>query len=62
MSEEKYAVYETNERLVADNMDLEDALLLCKAMMREYHYDPVMSVTIVRYEHGEDGDNDDAID
>ena len=56
MSEEKYAVYETNERLVADNMDLEDALLLCKAMMREYHYDPVMSVTIVRYEAGEEGD------
>ena len=56
MPEHKYAVFETNERLIADNMDLEDALLLCKAIMQEYYADPSLSVSIVRHEVGEDGD------
>lgn len=56
MPEQKYAVFETNERLIADNMDLEDALLLCKAIMQEYYADPSLSVSIVRHRIREDGD------
>jgi len=58
MPEQKYAVFETNERLIADNMDLEDALLLCKAIMEMYYSDPNLSISIVRHEVGEDGDGD----
>jgi hypothetical protein len=58
MPEQKYAVFETNERLIADNMDLVDALLLCKAIMQEYYADTSLSVSIVRHEVGEDGDGE----
>lgn len=54
MPEQKYAVFETGEHLIADNMDLEDALLLCKAIMQEYYADPSLSISIARHEVGGD--------
>ncbi len=48
MPEHKFSVYETNQRCIAENMDLEDALLLIKALMNEYYADPGMSFTIER--------------
>lgn len=48
MTEYTYAVFETNQRMVATEMSLEDALLLCKALMQEYYNDPMLNLTIVR--------------
>ena len=57
MPEHKFAVYETNQRCIAENMDLNDALLLIKALMTEYYADPDLSFTIER-KFVEDGDGD----
>ena len=48
MTEYTYSVYETDQRMVATGMRLEDALILVKALMEEYYVDPMMSFTIVR--------------
>ena len=55
MPEHKFSVYETDQRLVAENMDLCDALLLVKALFEQYYADPGVTFTIVR-KFVEDGD------
>lgn len=57
MPEHKFSVYETNQRCIAENMNLDDALLLIKALMNEYYADPGMSFMIERrFVDGGDGD------
>lgn len=57
MPEHKFSVYETNQRCIAENMDLDDALLLIKALMNEYFADPGMSFTIERrFEEAHNGE------
>ena len=48
MTEYTYSVYETDQRMIANEMSLEDALILVKALMEEYYADTMMSFTIVR--------------
>ena len=57
MPEHKFSVYETDQRLVAENMDLDDALLLVKALFEHYYADPGVAFTIER-KFVEDGDWD----
>ena len=54
MTEYTYTVLESDHRMVATGMSLEDALILVKALMQEYYNDTMMKLTIVRNAPKED--------
>ena len=53
MAEEKFCVYLDNIK-TAENMTLETAVILAKALFNEYYLEPSMKVTIQKIREGEE--------